>query len=185
MMREYLEDRRKGNGKEQRLRNKSFSSVTNGQKSASKILFTALIGSKFSDRICSENGADGKIIESETLRRINAAGVELVVETLRLPLVFDKVAENANGVSSKLTCTISVSIETELHTRHGYTIREHNLKLLVTEQRLADPLEGRPILEALGLNTRDLPTAAADQFCGIFYADLLLESITDTGDGRI
>lgn len=39
-----------------------------------------------------------------------------------------------------------------------------NLKWLVTEQRVADPLLGRPVLEDLGLNTRDLLAAAADRF---------------------
>lgn len=38
-----------------------------------------------------------------------------------------------------------------------------NHKLLVTEQRAFDPLLGRPVLEALGLNIRDLAATAADQ----------------------
>lgn len=50
---------------------------------------------------------------------------------------------------------------------------------------MTDALLGRHILEALGLNTRELLAVAADQFRGSVDADRLIGSITYTSDGRV
>lgn len=101
------------------------------------------------------------------------------------PRVSDIMAANPNGASSRLTCKKAVSIDTELRIRQGSTLKICNLKWLVTEQHGDEPLLGRPILEVLGLNTRDVLAAAAGQFYGNVDAKRLLQSITDTGSERI
>lgn len=50
---------------------------------------------------------------------------------------------------------------------------------------MGDLLSGRPLLESLGLNTRDLLAAGADQFCGSVDAECLIGSFAETGDGRV
>lgn len=184
-LREYIEERKKSGGKANRIRKSAEAKDKLEKRSQSSIIFTAVFGSKYRDQVCADNGADGNILDKETLRRIIAAGVDASVEELSQPRVFDMAAANADGASAKLVCTKSVSVDTELHIRHGTTLRLRNLKWLVTDQRVSDPLLGRPILEALGLNTRDLLAAAADQFCGSVDAERLVGSVTNTGDGRL
>lgn len=187
-LKEYLEERKQRNGKAHRVRKNDGTaspSVSIGKNPQSSILFTAVFGSKYRNQVCADNGADTNILDNATLRRIMASGVDLEVETLAQARVFDMAAVNADGASARLTCKHSVSIDTELHIRHGSTLRLRNLKWLVTDQRVTDPLLGRPILEALGLNTRELLAAAADQFCGSVDAERLIGAITDTGDGRV
>lgn len=56
---------------------------------------------------------------------------------------------------------------------------------LVTEQRVSDPLLSCPVLEAFGLNTRDLLAAAADRFCGVVNDEKLVDYVIEERDGRI
>lgn len=50
---------------------------------------------------------------------------------------------------------------------------------------MSEPLIGRPVKEALGLNTRELLAAATNRFCGDVDAEKLLGTLTDEGDGRV
>lgn len=148
-------------------------------------MFTAVFGSQYRDRICADNGADRNIHDKDTLRGIEAAGVDVAVQSLNQPLVFDMAAVNADGGRAKLICTKTVSIDTEIHIRHGCMLRLRNLKWIVTEQRVCDQLIGRPVLKALGTNTWDLLAAAEDQFCGSVDADRVMGSFAESGDGRM
>lgn len=55
----------------------------------------------------------------------------------------------------------------------------------MTDQELSDPLLGRPVLEALGLSTREILAAAADRFCGSVDMERLVGTFAEEGDGRV
>lgn len=95
---------------------------THSKVEQSSILFTALFASKYWYQLCPDNGADGNILDKETLRRIGAAGVYLQEESLSQPRVFGKSAANADGVNSNSNCTKSISIDAVLHIMHSSTL---------------------------------------------------------------
>lgn len=90
-----------------------------------------------------------------------------------------------NGESAGMTCDSSVSIETELNIRHGGALVLRNLIWLFTDHLMAEPLIGSPLLEALGLNTREILAAEADRFAGSIDAERLVGTFEERGDGRV
>lgn len=86
---------------------------------------------------------------------------------------------------AKLVCTEGAVFDIELRIRHGTALKLRNVKWHVTRQHMSKPLHGRPILEALELNTPDLPAAAADRFTGIVDVDILVGSFITQGDRRL
>lgn len=150
------------------------STSTTGNNDENFILFTAVFGIKYCGQGCAENGADSNILDSEPVRRINSADIDVEAETLDKARVFDMATVNTDGAVVKLSYTKSASMDTELHIPHQSTLRLRNLKWVVTDQRVTYTLSSQPILEVLGLNTRRLPAAAADQFCGCVDANRLI-----------
>lgn len=71
-------------------------------------------------------------------------------------------AETQDGGRGKLTCMKIIAVDTELFIRHGTTLPLLNTKWLVTNQKKINTLLGRLLLEALGINTKDLLAATAD-----------------------
>lgn len=84
---------------------------------------------------------------------MRAASVDLDIQALPRERLLEMVASNEIGGGSKLVCKTIVSVDMQLHIRHGSSLMLRNLKLLGTEQRARDLLLDRPILEALGHNT--------------------------------
>lgn len=60
-----------------------------------------------------------------------------------------------------------LTIGTELHIRHGPALEMHGMRCIVTDHIVRNPLLGRPILETLGLNTRDIMVAAPEKYSGV------------------
>lgn len=52
----------------------------------------------------------------------------------------------------------------ELHIRHGTSLMLQNVTSYITKQNDSEPLLGRPVLEALSLNTKSVLAAAADRY---------------------
>lgn len=71
---------------------------------------------------------------------------------------------SSNGKRAKIFCSKEVLVSTKLHISHGSALKIQNVKWLVTGQRVSAPLFGRPILDRLGLNTRELIATTADRF---------------------
>lgn len=178
----YRKELKRFGRKAQRLRKNSTPATATSMFEFS-ILFTAVIGSKFRDINCADNGAEANIIGNETFRRITAAGVDFEVESHSKPRKLDMASANVNGKNAMLVCKGFCSIAKKLHIKKGSTLRICKLKLLVTEQRVANPFLRRPILEALRPNTRDLLAAAADQIGGSVGAKRLIGSSSDAVDG--
>lgn len=136
-----------------------------------------MFGFRHRDTVCANSGENGNIFYSRKLRRIIDAGVELEIEVLPNPRLFDIAAHTMEGKKSILVCDRTIYIDCELHIRHGTLLMLRNLKWLVTEQKFPEPILERPILEAFGLHTRELLVAAADRLSGSVDAQNLLETL--------
>ena len=66
-----------------------------------------------------------------------------------------------DGKRAKLVCTRALIVDAELHIRHGTALVLRGVRWLVTDQAVGEPLLGRPLLEALGLNASNFLSAAA------------------------
>lgn len=87
-------------------------------------------------------------------------------------------SKSKEGKALSVTYDREVSINTELLIRHGKSLMVRNLKWLVAipEQEVPECLLGRPILEALGMDTKEILEAAIDKHGGAIDASLLLPS---------
>lgn len=81
-----------------------------------------------------------------------------------------------DGKPATITLKKAVVVETELHIRHGTALKFRGVRWLVTDQIFWDPLLGHPLLEALGLNTRNFLAAAAARNSGVVELSSLFSS---------
>lgn len=147
--------------------------------------FQAVFAGRINVNICADNGADASILDDNTLSLIISAGADVQIDNLEKPRIFGMAAMTKDGQDAQIVCDRAVSVNTELHIRHGSSLMLRNLRWLLTPQKLAEPLLGRPLLEALGLNTRDLLAAAATRLAGTVDAASFPESLDEHGDGRV
>lgn len=112
--------------------------------------------------------------------------MEFNVEDLPRPRHFDLAACNTDGKPAKLVCNHALTVDVELHIRYGTALTLRGLRWLVTDQPAGEPLLGRPVLEALGFNTRDTLAAAAEKHSGVVDVSTLFDDKTDFDDnGRV
>lgn len=150
----------------------------------SSVLFTATYGGKVQEILCADNGSDMNLMGADLLKRIQTNGGKVVVTKFKNPLLYSMAANLDDGKSARISCTRRAVMDTELHIRHGKTLVLKNLKWMVTDQQVDEPLLGRPVLEALGLNTSDILAAAADKQHGIFDA-AQFEDDNEVSGGRV
>lgn len=130
-------------------------------------MFPATLWSVYREKIYAKNGADANILGKETLSRVSESGGEFKMEYLPKPRIFIMAAHDRTGAKSELKCTQVATMDTDVHIIHGtkfFKIRR--LWWLVSKQDVPEPLQGRPLLEALGLYTQKILGAAADQYAG-------------------
>lgn len=106
------------------------------------------------------------MMDNRMLKELKQARVELKVERLPQPRIFDMAACTADGKKASITFKKAVIVDTELHIRHGSALVLRGTRWLVTDQTVGEPLLGRPILEALRLNARKTLAAAAERHAG-------------------
>lgn len=150
----------------------------------SSVLFTAV----FADRMrctCADNGAGGNIMDRVTLENLKDAGKPLCIEQLNHPRLLDMMACTEHRESARLVCKAAVTLHTKGHIRHGSALVLRKFHWLIPDQKLAEPLLVRPILEALGLNTRNIIVANADILSGSVGSALLLDPIEEEPDGIV
>lgn len=63
--------------------------------------------------------------------------------------------------------TMVSNVDTELHILRGSALTLRVIRWLVPDQTVSEPSLGRPVLEFLGLNTRDILAAAAEKHSGV------------------
>lgn len=157
-------------------------SVPNG---ASSVLFSADFAGVLCETLCADIGADANLMDADLLSRITDAGASLQVETLNPPRQFALAAETADGDMTHLVCQRAATMDVDVHIRHGTGLKIRNARWLVSNQRVPEPLLGRPLLEFLGLNTAECLAAAADRSAGVIDAQHLAELDSTIAEGRV
>jgi hypothetical protein len=104
-----------------------------------------------------------------------AKGAKMSVSKFEIPRKYG-LAASTSGAGDEIfvECDTLAILTTSLHIRHGSTLTIRNVSWYVAKQQVPEALLGRPILEALGLNTKELLAAACDRFNGVADAEQLL-----------
>lgn len=151
----------------------------------SSIIFSATFANKVRTTVCADIGADASLMDTALLDTIQRAGIDALVEKLTPPRTFNMAASNSDGSTNTISCDQAVTINTQLHIRHGSALILRGLRWLVTSQSVGEPLLGRPVLEALGLDCHKVLAAAADRHGGSVDISTLVGSQSDFSTGRI
>ena len=150
-----------------RSKNKgSAKRTTDSSPVDTSVIFNATFGERHRARICADTCSDDNILDHHVLEDFKKAGVEHTVEYLLQPWTFFMAGKLPDGKAATLTFKKAVVVDVELHIRHGTALTLWGVRWLVTDQIVGDPLLGRPLLEALGLNTREILAAAAEKHSG-------------------
>lgn len=131
------------------------------------VSFTAMFGCIYRMLICADNVSDDNFLDTYMLIAMKRFGVQSKVEDLARPREFQMAASSPNGKPCIITCKKVATVDVELHIRHGSALILRGVRWLVTDRTLGEPLLGRPVLEFLGLNTREILAAAAEKYSGL------------------
>lgn len=115
---------------------------------------------------------------------INRSGAEDLVEDVRQPRTLNIMAKLKDDAPATLNFQRVMLVDVELQIRHWSTLKLRGVRWLVTDQVMGNPLLGRIVLEALGLNTRDILDAAAQRYPGEVDMCALIKPQPDT-NGRV
>lgn len=124
-------------------------------------------------------------MDTKLLERIIDSSGAVEVNQLKQPRHFSQAADAPDGTRLSLRCQQETLMDVDLHIRHGSSLKLRNTRWLVSNQRVPEPLLGRPMLEVLGLNTADILATAADRSAGVVDAQHLASFETHIGEGRV
>ena len=144
----------------------SANRVCNHREDASlkSTMVEAMFAKKVKKILCADGGSDVNLISPEILQDLLEKGTRVKVTEFESPKQFGLAAtNNQKGEEIFVTCNKQVVMNIELFIRHGCFLELRNIKWYVAMSEMAEPILGRPILEALGINTRFLIAAAVDK----------------------
>lgn len=72
-------------------------------------------------------------------------------------------------------------MDTDVHIRHGIAWKIRRLRWLVSDQDMPKSILGRPILDALGLDTKGILAADADKYAGTIDANQFTMNMSQLG----
>ena len=130
--------------------------------------FDANFAGVASRTLCADGGADANLLPKDVAAAVLNRKGEIKIKRLNKPRWFSMaVTSDNNGREVAVSCKREAEIsEVTLDCRHGTSLTLRNTKWLIPEQDCSEPLLGRPVLSALGLNTGRLLRAAANKFAG-------------------
>lgn len=123
-------------------------------------------------------------MDASLLAKLETSNAVSKVEYLKTRILY-MAAALLNGKQAEIKSRRVANIDTSLHIRHGTSLTLRNLQWTITDQTVGEPLLGGPVLEALGLNSREMLAAAAHKYSGSVDASLLPTLHTTHGTGRI
>ncbi len=123
-----------------------------------------------------------------------AQGANLTLKTFKMPVKFGLAAQTTPKHDHiHIECDREVTVSIELRIRHGKSLNIRNVVWMgaISQVPVPEPLLGRPLLEALGLDTKETLAAACDKYEGsvdakeimneLAYANGSIARILDTG----
>lgn len=109
-----------------------------------------------------------------------------MIEDLARPHTFEMTASMLDGNKTVLVFKGTVTVDTEMHIRHGSALIIGGVRWLVADQNVGESLLGRPILEAVVFNTREILTAAVEEHAGVVDVSSLVNATGYYNDnGRV
>lgn len=126
-------------------------------------------------RLCADNGSDINLMPPDLLASLIEKRANIQVTSFKSIRKFGLAASKSEDEQPLyVACDREVEVTTELHIRYGKSLKLRKLKWYVATHDVDEPLLGRPILEALGLNTKELLEAAYDKYGSSVDADAIL-----------
>lgn len=118
--------------------------TTDAHDTTSKsVIFNATFGGHYRSTICADNCSDDNILDTHMLSEFKRSGVDHVTENLPRPRHFDMAASLPDGRPASLICHKIVTVDTELHIRHGSALVLRGVRWLITDQAVGEPLFDR------------------------------------------
>ena len=119
----------------------------------SSVHFNATIAHEYKTTVCADGGLDETMIDDHRVSDIRNSGAVIRIRPLEKEIVLNMAADAPGGTPTQIKYHSELTADTDIHVRHGSSLRIRNLRWLVTKKRLAEPLLGCPLLEALSLDT--------------------------------
>ncbi len=164
------------NVKESRFdrKNKLALNMMHGTSSHNSSLFTGIFCDNISVVVMADNGSDDNLMPPHVLR----ACPDTLVSELDSPIEFKMAVNSKPGQEEYIiVCNQSVRASVPLNIRHGTNIFLSNVTLVVPSNPCDTVLLGRPLLEALGLNVREILLAASDKHEGVVRVPRLMAAM--------
>ena len=117
-----------------------------------------------------DGGGDDNILPSSLLQQIFKINGAVRVEALPHTECFGQVVKDA----PELTGKCKMDLDVDLKIRHGSNLLLRNVVWKISDQDTEFVILGRPVLEALGINTRDILGEVCDKFSGVVKVDSLM-----------
>lgn len=134
----------------------------------SSVIFTAMFAAQYRATICDDVGSDACIMDAATQKNIEEKGGKVEIQDLNRNQDFCMAESKEDGTPAVLKCTRVATMDTELHVLHESVLELLNLRWLLTDRTVGEPLLRRPVLETLGLDCRQILAAAADRSSGAY-----------------
>ena len=111
--------------------------------------------------ICADGGSDINLLPPNMFDELMRRDANVHVTKFKEPERYGLApGSDAQGESIFVTCDKEVICNIELFIRHGCYLELRNLVLYVATTAVPEPILGRPALELLAINTRELLAAA-------------------------
>lgn len=148
---------------------KAFDSVLSDASKTSSIHVETTFANSVTRIVCNDIGSDINLMPSSLFTTLPARGAEVEVKVLAVPGKFGlAVMTSKEAENLFVECDRTVKLNIDLHIRHGKLLKIRNTFWFVAipEQFTEEPLLGLPLLEALGLRTKEILEAACDKYSG-------------------
>lgn len=137
--------------------------------------FPAVSVQKLQEAHLVDNWAEANVLAHATLQRIVKSAVDVRLQELKPPTVFDTASSTPSRKRSQIICCSKESIGIELLIQHGSSVLIQKVPWPIEQQQIFKPLLGKPLQELLGLKTEELLAAVAVRFRSCIYAEDALQ----------
>lgn len=155
------------------------------KEAQSSVIFNATLDDKVRTTVCADICSAVTLMNAKMLVKIQKASTNIKVEKLPTQKTFNMVARNSDGSRTTISCGKAVTLDTDLHIRHGSALILRSLRWLVTPKAVQEPLLGRPVLESLGLDCHKVLAAVVDRHGGAIDVSTLVGNESDFSPGCI
>lgn len=185
MKKKLLDEYRKSQGGRREKRDKNMGRMGTDE-SSHPTLFSAKFSETVEVLVLVDNGADDNLMPPGIFERLLKDDPKLSVTALAEPIEYSMAvdAHGRDGIA-KVVCDRTVRADVQLKIRHGSTLLLRNVEWAVSKQKARHVLIGRPLLEALGLDMKNILEAACDKNNGIINVPDILPSQINPKPGTL